>query len=241
MGARTSRSSWIVLFTGLAVSVLGVVLFLAGSVGCAGTEMHVGNQCVTYGDGWEVARPPDRRSDVQRLAALTAIGLGGLLTAAGGWLLFFADRSARPATGVGDRIELARRQGWQFVDVDPELLTDWKDTPDFGAGQPAFAVLRGLYGDLDFVVFDFRKPDTGEFATAWIVYLPHPSRMFVEWATAQEPLYRRPLHMVGVRADAVVEIGREQHRSTEPDSVLRQVRALAEIIHRFEARASAGS
>ncbi len=241
MGARASRSSWIVLFTGLGVLVLGVALILGGSSGCTGTEMHVGNQCVTYGDGWEVARPPDQRNDILRLVALTAVGLGGLLTVAGGWLLFFADRSVRPVTGVGDRIELARRQGWQFADIDRDLLADWKDTPDFGTGRPAYAVLRGVYDDLDFVVFDFRKPDTGEAATAWIVYLPHPARTFVEWATAQELLYRRPLHMVGVRADAIVDIGREQHRSTEPDSVLRQVRALAEIIHRFEAKMAAGS
>lgn len=240
MGARTSRSSWIVLVAGLAFLTLGVVLRLGGSTGCTGTETHVGNQCVTYGDGWEVARPPDRRSETNRLAALAALGAGGLLTVTGGWLIFFADRSARPVTGVGDRIELARRNGWQFLDVDQDLLADWRDTPDFAAARPAYAVLRGFYDDLEFVVLDFRR-DSGEAATAWIVYLPRPSREFVGWATAQELLYRRPLHRVGVRADAIVDIGREQHRSTEPDSVLRQVRALAEIIRRFEAQAAAGS
>ncbi|MEU8655588.1 hypothetical protein [Actinoplanes philippinensis] len=47
--------------------------------------------------------------------------------------------------------------------------------------------------------------------------------------------------MVGVRADAIVDIGREQHRSTEPGAVLRQVRALAEIVRRFQAQAAASS
>ena len=104
-----------------------------------------------------------------------------------------------------------------------------------------FLQIRGTYEDLEFVVFDFRRPDSGQAATAWIVYLPCPSRTFVEWATSEQPLYRRPLHLVGVRADAIVDIGREQHRSTEPDSVLRQIRALTEIVRRFEARAAASS
>jgi hypothetical protein len=239
MGTRAVRSSWIVLLAGLAVLVAGIGLSVTGSTGCEAAEMRAGNRCITYSDG--VARTVERSGAEGHPAAPLALGLGGLLAAAGVWLVFFADRSIRPATGVGDRIELARRHGWQFVDVDRELLADWADNPDFGADQPAYAVLRGTYEDLEFVVFDFRRPASGQAATAWIVYLPYPSRAFVEWATGEQPLYRRPLHLVGVRADAIVDIGREQHRSTEPDSVLRQVRALAEIVRRFETQAAASS
>jgi hypothetical protein len=240
MDVRTNRSTWIGFFAGLAVLGLGLVLFVSGETGCGATEVRAVNQCVTYGDSGAVTRTLDeQRPDP---AALLAIALGGLLAVAAAWLLFFADRSARPATGVGDRIELARRHGWQFTDVDPQLLADWADNPDFGAAdQPAYAVLRGFLDDLEFVIFDFRRPETGVAGTAWIVYLPQPSRSFVEWATEQQPLYRRPLHMVGVRPDAIVDIGREQHRSTEPDAVLRQVRALGGIVRRFESQAAASS
>jgi hypothetical protein len=239
MDARPNRSTWIVFVVGLAVLFLGFVLFVSAGTGCGGTEIRAGNQSVTYGDGGDVTRAIDEPSADP--AALLTIVFGGLLAAAAAWLLFFADRSVRPATGVGDRIELARRHGWRFLDVDPELLADWGDNPDFGADQPAYAVVRGFLDDLEFVIFDFRRPGDGTTGTAWIVYLPQPSRSFVEWATTQQPLYRRPLHMVGVRADAIVDIGREQHRSTEPDAVLRQVRALAGIIRRFESQAAASS
>ncbi|PRX26001.1 hypothetical protein CLV67_101727 [Actinoplanes italicus] len=239
MDARPNRSTWIVFFVGLAVLVLGLVLFVSADTGCGATEVRAGNQCVTYGDGGGVTRAIGEQST--HPAALPGIVLGGLLAAAAAWLLFFADRSVRPATGVGDRIELARRHGWRFLDVDPGLLADWGDNPDFDAGQPAYAVLRGFLDDLEFVVFDFRRPGTGATGTAWIVYLPQPSWSFVEWATTQQPLYRRPLHKVGVRPDAIVDIGREQHRSTEPDAVLRQVRALAGIVRRFESQAAASS
>jgi hypothetical protein len=239
MGSRAARSSWIVLLVGLAALVVGIGLLLDGSGGCEAAEMRAGNKCITYGDG--AARTLDRTTAEGHPAAPITLGLGGLLAAGGVWLVFFTDRSVRPATGVGDRIELARRHGWRFADVDRELLADWADNPDFGADQPAYAVLRGSYEELEFVVFDFRRPGSGSAGTAWIVYLPYPSRTFVEWATTQQPLYRRPLHKVGVRADAIVDIGREQHRSTEPDAVLRQVRALAEIVHRFEAQAAASS
>ncbi|BEL10128.1 hypothetical protein Q0Z83_083190 [Actinoplanes sichuanensis] len=239
MGTRTVRFSWIVLLVGLAVLVVGIGLSVGGSADCADVETRAGNKCITYGDG--AARTLDEAAAEEHPAAPLTLGLGGLLAAAGVWLVFFADRSVRPATGVGDRIELARRHGWRFADVDRELLADWADNPDFGADQPAYAVLRGSFEDLEFVVFDFRRPGSGSTGTAWVVYLPHPSRTFVEWATAQQPLYRRPLHKVGVRADAIVDIGREQHRSTEPDAVLRQIRALAEIVHRFEAQAAASS
>ncbi|MEU4621812.1 hypothetical protein AB0G04_17785 [Actinoplanes sp. NPDC023801] len=199
--------------------------------------MRAGNQCVTYGDGSGVARTIDEPAAGP--AALLALVLGGLLAVAAAWLLFFADRSVRPATGVGDRIELARRHGWRFLDVDPDLLADWRDNPDFGGDQPAYAVLSGFLDDLEFVIFDFRRPGTGATGTAWIVYLPQPSWSFVEWAAAQQ--FRRPLHMVGVRPDAIVDIGREQHRSTEPEAVLRQVRALAGIVRLFESQAAASS
>ncbi|WP_430780367.1 hypothetical protein [Actinoplanes sp. G11-F43] len=238
MSGRTSRSSSIVLIVGLAVLASGVILLLTGDSTCGTTEMHIGGQCITYGDGSSRVLEPDGQT---RLPALVAVGLGGLIAAAGVWLVFFADQSVPQSAGVGDRIELARRQGWQFLDVDADLLTAWSDTPDFGEEQPAYAVLRGHYDDLEFVVFDFRKPDTGELCTAWIVYLPEPSRAFVRWATAQEPLYRRPLNLVGVRADAVVDIAARLHRSTEPDAVLRQVRALVEIVRRFEAQAATSS
>jgi hypothetical protein len=239
MDVRTNRSTWIVFFAGLAVLGLGLVLFVSAETGCGISEVRAGNQCVTYGDSGAVTRTLDeQRADP---AALLAIALGALLAAAAAWLLFFADRSARPATGVGDRIELARRHGWEFTDVDPHLLADWADNPDFGADQPAYAVLRGFLDDLEFVVFDFRRPGTGVAGTAWIVYLPQPSWSFVEWATGQQPLYRRPLHKVGVRPDAIADIGREQHRCTEPDAVLRQVRALGEIVRRFESQAAANS
>ncbi|GAA4921594.1 hypothetical protein [Actinoplanes utahensis] len=240
MGVRTGRSSWIVLTLGLGILVLGVVLLLNDTATCTTTEMRAGNQCITVGDGGGVVRSLERQGD-DRFAALLAIALGIMVAGAGVWLTFFADRSVVPATGVGDRIELARRHGWSFVDVDPELLADWSDTPDFGEGRPAYAVLRGTYTELDFVIFDFRRPGTGELSTAWIVYLPVPSRVFVTWATAQEPLYRHPLNMVGVRTDAIADIGARLHRSTEPDSVLRQVRALAEIVRRFEAQKAANS
>ncbi|MEU4159619.1 hypothetical protein [Actinoplanes sp. NPDC026670] len=239
MGTRAARSSWIVLLVGLALLVAGIALSLGGSADCAAVETRAGNKCITYGDG--AARTLDETATEEHPAAPVTLGLGGLLAAAGVWLVFFADRSVRPATGVGDRIELARRYGWRFADVDRELLADWADNPDFGADQPAYAVLRGSFEDLEFVVFDFRRPGSGTAGTAWVVYLPHPSRTFVEWATTQQPLYRRPLHKVGVRADAIVDIGREQHRSTEPDAVLRQIRALAEIVQRFEAQAAASS
>lgn len=239
MSVRTSRYSWIVLAVGLVILALGVVLLMNGTAGCGPAETRVGNQCVTVGDETGLARPLEH--SVGRLAGMLTIGLGVLLGAAGVYLTFFADRSVSPATGVGDRIELARREGWRFLDVDPDLLADWSDTPDFGEDQPAYAVLRGVHDDLEFVVFDYRKPDSGELATAWIVYLPEPSRAFVKWATSQEPLYRRPLNMVGVRADAIVDIGRQVHRSTEPESVLRQIRALAEIIRHFEGQAAASS
>ncbi|WP_433793225.1 hypothetical protein [Actinoplanes sp. CA-252034] len=239
MSAQAVRSSWIVLLAGLAALVVGIGLSLGGSESCGATAMRAGSKCITYGDG--IARTVEAADVEGSPAAPLTLGLGGLLAAAGVWLVFFTDRSARPATGVGDRIELARRHGWRFLDVDRELLADWADNPDFGADQPAYAVLRGSYGELEFVVFDFRRPGSGQAGTAWIVYLPYPSRTFVEWATTQQPLYRRPLHKVGVRADAIVDIGREQHRSTEPDAVLRQVRALAEIVQRFEAQAAASS
>jgi hypothetical protein len=239
MGARAVRSSWIVLLAGLAVLVVGIGLLLDGTGGCAAAEMRAGNKCITDGDG--AARTLDQTTAEGHPAAPLTLGLGGLLGAAGVWLVFFADRSVRPVTGVGDRIELARRHGWRFADVDRELLADWADNPDFGADQRAYAVLRGSYQDLEFVVFDFRRAGSGSAGTAWIVYLPHPSRTFVEWATTQQPLYRRPLHKVGVRSDAIVDIGREQHRSTDPEAVLRQVRALAEIVQRFEARTAASS
>ncbi|MEV0896497.1 hypothetical protein [Actinoplanes sp. NPDC049802] len=224
---------------GLVILALGVVLLMNGTAGCAATETRVGNQCFTVGDGSGLARPLDQQGG--RMTGLLVIAIGGVVGVAGGWLTFFGDRSVTPATGVGDRIELARREGWRFLDVDPDLLADWSDTPDFGEDQPAYAVLRGVHDDLEFVVFDYRKPDTGELATAWIVYLPQPSRTFVKWATSQDPLYRRPLNMVGVRSDAIVDIGRRVHRSVEPESILRQVRALAEIIRRFESQAAAGS
>ncbi|GIE78975.1 hypothetical protein Aph02nite_49250 [Actinoplanes philippinensis] len=239
MGARAVRSAWIVLLVGLAVLVVGIGLSLSGSVSCGAAETPAGNRCITQGDG--IARAVEQAGSAGHPAAPLALGVGGVLAAAGVWLVFFADRSVRPATGVGDRIELARRNGWRFLDVDRELLADWADNPDFGADQPAYAVLRGSYEELEFVVFDFRRPGSGQAGTAWIVYLPYPSRTFVEWATTQQPLYRRPLHMVGVRADAIVDIGREQHRSTEPGAVLRQVRALAEIVRRFETQAAASS
>lgn len=238
MSGRKSRSSWIVLTVGLGVLLLGVVLLLDGGASCGATEIQIGGRCITGGDG--ASRALELDGDARLTARLT-IALGGLIAAAGVWLVFFADQSISQSAGVGDRIELARRRGWQFRDVDAELLTAWSDTPDFGADQPAYAVLRGWYDELEFVVFDFRAPDTGELNTAWIVYLPGPSRAFVSWATAQEPLYRRPLNMVGVRADAVVDIGAKLHRSTEPDAILRQVRALVEIVRRFESQATATS
>lgn len=239
MGTRAVRYSWLVLVAGLAALVAGVGLSLADGVDCADVETRAGNKCLTYGDG--IARSLDGPGTAGDPAAPVTLGLGGLLAAVGVWLVFFADRSVRPVTGVGDRIELARRYGWRFADVDRELLADWADTPDFGAGQPAYAVLHGSFQGLEFVVFDFRRPVSGTAGTAWVVYLPHPSRTFVEWATTQQSLYRRPLYKVGVRADAIVDIGREQHRSTEPDAILRQVRALAEIVARFEARAAGPS
>ncbi|GAA1600195.1 hypothetical protein [Actinoplanes couchii] len=235
MNGRTSRSSWIVLIVGLGVLCLGVILLLNGGASCGATEIQVGGQCITYGDGASRTLESD---GIGRLAGRLTLGAGGLIAAAGVWLVFFADRSVPQSAGVGDRIELARRNGWQFLDVDGDLLEAWSDTPDFGEDQPAYAVLRGFLDDLEFVVFDFRKPDTGALRTAWIVYLPEPSRSFVKWATAQEPLYRRPLNMVGVRADAIVDIGAGPHRSTEPDAVLRQVRALVEIVRRFESQAA---
>ncbi|SDT71758.1 hypothetical protein [Actinoplanes derwentensis] len=238
MNGRTSRSSWIVLIVGLGLLALGVILLLNGGASCRATEMQIGGQCITYGDGASRILEPD---DTGRLAGRLIIGAGGLVAAAGVWLVFFADRSIPRSAGVGDRIELARRHGWQFLDVDGDLLDAWSDTPDFGEDQPAYAVLRGYYDDLEFVVFDFRKPETGVLSTAWIVYLPDPTRAFVKWATAQEPLYRRPLTMVGVRADAIVDIAARPHRSTEADAVLRQVRALVEIVRRFESQATTSS
>lgn len=238
MNARTSRSSWIVLSVGLGILSLGVILLLNGGASCGATETQVGGQCITYGDGGSRTLESD---DTGRLLGRLAIGAGGLIAAVGVWLVFFADRSIPRSAGVGDRIELARRYGWQFLDVDGDLLSAWSDTPDFGADQPAYAVVRGYYDDLEFVVFDFRRPDTGVLRTAWIVYLPEPSRSFVRWATAQEPLYRRPLTMVGVRADAIVDIAGQPHRSTEPEAVLRQVRALVEIVRRFESQAATSS
>lgn len=238
MGVRTGRSSWIVLIVGLGILLLGVVLLLNDTAACGAAEIRAGNKCITVGDSGEVVRSIERDGEA-RVVALLTIALGVLVAGAGVWLTFFAERSVVPSTGVGDRIELARRHGWRFADVDHQLLADWSDTPDFGAGQPAYAVLRGEYTELDFVVFDFRRPGTGELSTAWIVYLPVPSRAFVTWATAQEPLYRHPLHMVGVRTDAIADIGARLHRSTDQDSVLRQVRALAEIIRRFEAQLAA--
>jgi hypothetical protein len=216
------------------VILVGLVVVFVGiheltTVECGGRQMTNGDSCVNLGSGG--TRDFEQQHRFNEGFGSVAIGVGvALLLGAGVYLL--RTRELPPHT-YHDRQELARREGWDFQASDTGLLKEWQPlSAHLASTEDLRGVIRGTLDGLRFAVFDYSAYD-GE-NTAWVVYLPEPAPPgFRNWCKGRR-LRRRPLNLLQSTPNALINYGVRQHRSRRPDNVLRQVRALATIVRRFE-------
>ncbi|BEL01877.1 hypothetical protein Q0Z83_000680 [Actinoplanes sichuanensis] len=215
---------------GLVMLVSGTLWLLSDSVSCGGSEMRSGDECVTYSDGESTTLDlaGQRRAEQFKGGALALFG--AVLTLTGG-LLVRSDRGKDPSAPVDDRINLGRRDGWSFTDVDTDLLTTWRHQVHFSSGPAAWSVLSGIQDGVRFVIFDYRLGDSPR--TAWMVFPNEPSPEFRKWALSRGIGARGPLNTVEEDERALIGTGR-LFRSKKPDHVLRPLTRLVEAVRRYE-------
>ncbi|MGC4749313.1 hypothetical protein ACLQ28_27210 [Micromonospora sp. DT201] len=231
---RADRRSWFILLTGIAILILGAVSLAAGSNSCGGSKMSEGDTCITYRDGQRSVEDAEGQRTVNQSEAGALIGLGALMALLGGFLIR-GDRGTDPSAPVTDRLELARREGWQFTEVDAELVDTLRHHLRFESSPAAWSVLRGTHDGLRFVIFDYTW--IGKTFTAWLVHLPEPSPEFARWATSTTSGWRKPLTDVVVDERAVIGSG-PVFRAKDPERVLKPIRSLTELVRRYERSAT---
>ncbi|MFB9236666.1 hypothetical protein ACFFWC_14070 [Plantactinospora siamensis] len=227
-----------VLLIGLSMAICGIAGFFDDTVECGGQTMESGDKCVTYRDGTSTTRTvAEERSSGHFTDGLLA-AIGSVLVLGTG--ITFLGKAVPEADSVRSRAELAQSQGWDFVERDASALDGIRGLPHFHRDTVPYNVLRGTMDGMRFTVFDYETSviNDREPNTAWVVRLP-PSipAGFAEWAGRQAPLWSRPNNMVYPLDTVLVDIGSGVHRSVG-DQVLRQVKGLVEIVHRFERHAA---
>lgn len=210
--------------------ILGAVFLADGSNSCGGSEMSEGDTCVTYRDGQRSVRDAEGQRAVNQSKGGALVGLGALMVLLGGFLIR-GDRGTDLSAPVTDRLELARREGWQFTEVDTELVDTLRQHLQFESSPAAWSVLHGTHDGLRFVIFDYTW--VGKTFTAWLVHVPEPSPEFATWATSTTLGWRKPLTGVMVDERAVIGSG-PVFRAKDPERVLKPIRFLTELVRRYE-------